>query len=59
MTAKGTIMIAVFVDDLVSVSTYEKEAAELFQHLSTKFTMTGGDPINWMAGINIVFPQPQ
>lgn len=55
MNRMGSIIIAAFVDDLGSVYYNKKEESELFQHLKTRFHMTGGDPITWMVGINIVF----
>lgn len=55
MNKKGTIIVAAFVDDLGSVYSDEEEESELFQHLSTRFQMTGGKPINCMVGINVAF----
>lgn len=51
----GSIIIAAFVDDLGSVYSNEEEETELFQDLKTRFQMTGGEPIKWMVGINILF----
>lgn len=55
MNKTGSVINSAFVNDLGSVYSNKKEETELFRHLETCFQMTGGDRINWMVGINIVF----